>query len=435
VQEHRDRPLLLPADVVFTCQSSGACCRNDWLIGVDDASSRQLRDVDWHRLDPSLPAGSPFVPLREPLASGETLTFRRKPDGACVFLGPGEKCAIHSRMGFAAKPQICREFPYSFVDTPDGVAVGVSFACTAVRAHHGRPLTEQKTEVRDVLSGSYRVARVPDSIVLFSGIDIGWDDYRPIEAALLELLAPSDRPLAPSLIAGSLLVGLLVGIAQVARRSGRAETAPTEMAKAIEALREERYARLFDVAGKVRYPRRASEAHLAPLYAWLRLSHDKVSRVALVTSLYADYFRFRRRRGRVPDLVTGGESLDLAAIAAVRPAGDTATAALLREYWRHVVWRKTLTPMHGVFRGYHMLLALHAFTRWAARVAAYRAGRTAANVRDVNAAVRLVEQRFVLHSQFGTLFTLSPVLTLFAERMFGQPSFVPLTVLDEPEPA
>lgn len=33
---------------------------------------------------------------------------------------------------------MCSEFPYSFVDTPDGVAVGVSFACTAVRGHHGQ---------------------------------------------------------------------------------------------------------------------------------------------------------------------------------------------------------------------------------------------------------------------------------------------------------
>ncbi len=27
-----------------------------------------------------------------------------KRDGACVFLGPGEKCGIHSRLGYAAKP-------------------------------------------------------------------------------------------------------------------------------------------------------------------------------------------------------------------------------------------------------------------------------------------------------------------------------------------
>src|SRR5207237_9912229 len=49
--------LLLPDDVVFTCQQSGACCRNDWLIGVDDAARARLEAVDWTRLAPALPAG------------------------------------------------------------------------------------------------------------------------------------------------------------------------------------------------------------------------------------------------------------------------------------------------------------------------------------------------------------------------------------------
>jgi hypothetical protein len=38
----------------------------------------------------------------------------------------------------------------------------------------------------------------------------------------------------------------------------------------------------------------------------------------------------------------------------------------LRSHWRHATYRKTLAPMHGVFRGYHVLLALASFTKWAA---------------------------------------------------------------------
>ncbi len=33
---------MLPDDVVFTCQQSGACCRNDWLIGVEDSARARL---------------------------------------------------------------------------------------------------------------------------------------------------------------------------------------------------------------------------------------------------------------------------------------------------------------------------------------------------------------------------------------------------------
>jgi Fe-S-cluster containining protein len=430
VQEHRDLPLLIPGDAVYTCQNSGACCRHDWLIGVEDEARDRLSAVDWKTVDPTLPPGDKFVRLPLPLAGGEHTTFARKTDGACAFLGPGERCGIHSRLGYEAKPQVCREFPYYFVETPDGVAVGVSFACTAVRAHHGAPLTAQQAQIRDVLAGSRRVGRVPASISLYSGIDIGWNDYRPIETALLDVLARDDRPLGTALIAGSVLVNLAVGLAQVARRDGARP--PESPAEALARLASERYARLFDVAAGVRYPKRPSHAHLAPLYAWLRLSRTRLSRVALVAALYADYFRFRKNRGRVPDLITGGLPLDLASVARVRMPDSPATDAFLREYWRHVVWRKTLTPMHGVFRGYHTLLALHAFTRWAAKVRAYRAGRWLADISDVTEAVRLVEQRFVLHSQFGNLFALSPVLTVLADRLFGQPGFVPLAVLEPP---
>jgi hypothetical protein len=47
-------------------------------------------------------------------------------------------------------------------------------------------------------------------------------------------------------------------------------------------------------------------------------------------------------------------------------------------------------------------------------------------------AVGLVEQRFVLHSQFADLFSVSTVLTLLADRLLGSPAFVPAAVLEPP---
>ena len=185
MERDADLPLLLPDNVVFTCQHSGACCRSDWLIGVDDAAHARLRDVG-HDIAPGRDA---FIPLPFPLPSGERVTFARRADGACVFLTADTRCGIHRQLGAAAKPQVCREFPYHFVQTPDGVAVGVSFACTAVRAHQGATLPAQRDEVRSVLAGSTRVERLPEALTLFGSIDIGWDAYRPIEAGLLDLLA------------------------------------------------------------------------------------------------------------------------------------------------------------------------------------------------------------------------------------------------------
>lgn len=432
MRHHLGKPLDLPDNVVFTCQNSGACCRNDWLIGVDEASHERLRTVDWPRYDRSLGPGEKFTKLPLPLASGETITFARKPDGACVFLDAETKCSIHRHLGYDAKPQVCREFPYSFVETPDGIAVGVSFACTAVRGRHGRSLPEQQSEIRGVLAGSSRVHAVPDPITLYSGVDIGWDEYRPIESALLEILGRPDQRVSAALIAGSVLVNVCVGLWQVERRARDQGRTPTEtLESGLAQLRTEGYRRLFEIAAGVRYPRRASSSYLAPLHAWLRLSRQQTSRFALVAALYGDYLKFRTSRGTIPDLVTNHGRIDLATVQRVRFAADAdGTDTFLREYWSHVVFRKTLTPMHGVFRGYHTLLALYGFTKWAAKLHAVRHGRAETTLDDVKEAVRLVEQRFVLHSQFVNVFSVSAVLTVMADRLFAHPGFVPTAVLE-----
>jgi Fe-S-cluster containining protein len=431
-----DPPLLLPDDVVFTCQQSGACCRSDWLIGVDDAAHARLRDVAWERHDPALGAGVKFVPLPFPLPGGERLTFARRSSGSCVFLAEDRRCGIHRHLGAAAKPQVCREFPYHFVQTPDGVAVGVSFACTAVRGHHGAPLPAQQEEVRAVLAGSTRVERLPEPLTLFGSIDIGWEQYRPIEAALLELLGPGGRPLPVGLLAGSALLSLCIGLTQIETRARRAGQAPpATLAGGLVELRAGGYRRLLDIAAGARYPRRPSLTYLAPSYTWLQFSQRRMSRTALLVSLYRNYVRFRRARGRLPDAITGGEPFDLETVLGVRfDASAPGIDAFLREYWRHVIFRKTLVPMHGIFRGYQTLLALYSFMKLAARLHAWRAGRPAAALPDVQEAVRLVERAFVLHARYTDLFELTPLVTVLADRLYQQPSFVRTAVLDDGGP-
>jgi len=424
--------LVLADDVVYTCQQSGACCRNDWLIGVEEAARTRLEAIDWTRVSPPLPPGPKFRPLPFTLPGGEQATFARRPDGACVFLESDERCGIHTRLGARSKPQVCREFPYSFVDTPDGVAVGLSFACTAVRAHHGRALSEQEAEVREVLAGSTRVRRLPDPIVLYSSVDITWEQYRAIERGLLALLGDAETTLPTALLAGSVLISLCVGLSEVEARARREGRAPTEtLVNGLAQVEADGYRRVIAVAAQARYPRRPRLTPLAPLYTWLEFSRRRPSRFGLVWALYRNFFRFRRGRGRLPDWITGGPPFDIAAVQAVAfDAAAPDTGAFLREYWRHVVFRKTLTPLHGVFRGYQTMLALYAFTKWAAKLTALRRGHASVTLGDVRDAVRLIEQRFVLHARFADVFSLSPVLTVMADRLFQDPAFVRGAVLE-----
>ena len=433
--EAAGRPLLLPDNVVFTCQNSGACCRSDWLIGVDEASHARLRDVAWTTLDPALGAGDKFVPLAFPLPSGERRTFARTPAGACVFLTTDARCSIHRHLGAAAKPQVCREFPYHFVQTPDGVAVGVSFACTAVRGHHGAALRDQRGAIESVLAGSSRVERLPEPLTLIGSVDIPWHSYRPIEAALLEMLANPAISLPVALLAGSALLSVCVGMTQLETQARQHGTVPrATLAGALAELHADGYRRLLEVAASARYPRRPSLTYLAPLYTWLQFSRRRVSRVRLLAMLYGNYFRFRRGRGQLADAIVGGTPFALEAALAVRfDAAAPGVDGFLREYWSHVIFRKTLTPMHGVFRGYQTLLALYSFMKLAARLRALRAGRRVTGLEDVREAVRLIERAFVLHARYTDLFALNPMVTVMADRLYQQPSFVRTATL-EPAP-
>ena len=430
--EAAGRLLLLPDNVVFTCQNSGACCRSDWLIGVDAASHARLRDVNWRTVDPALGDGEKFVPLKFPLPGGERLTFARNAAGSCVFLAADARCSIHRHMGAAAKPQVCREFPYHFVETPDGVAVGVSFACTAVRGHHGAQLSEQRVEIESVLAGSTRVERLPEPLTLIGSVDIPWEDYRPIEVALLELLANPTVTLPVALLAGSALLSVCVGMTQLEAQARQHGAAPrATVAGALDELRAGGYRRILEVAAGARYPKRPSLTYLAPLYTWLQFSRRRVSRLRLLALLYGNYFRFRRARGPLADAITGGVPFALEEALAVRfDASAPGVDALLREYWSHVIFRKTLTPMHGVFRGYQTLLALYSFMKLAARLRALRAGREVTTLDDVREGVRLVERAFVLHARYTDLFALNPMVTVMADRLYQQPSFVRTATLE-----
>jgi len=161
------------------------------------------------------------------------------------------------------------------------------------------------------------------------------------------------------------------------------------------------------------------------------MSRGRLARLPLIVSLYRNYWRFRRARGRLPDAITGGEPFELAEALAVRfDVSAPGVEEFLREYWSHVVFRKTLTPMHGVFRGYQTLLALFSFTKLAARVHARRAGRSVTDLGDVKEAVRLVERAFVLHARYTDLFRLTPMVTVLTDRLYQQPSFVRTAALE-----
>src|SRR5213076_90831 len=74
--------------------------------------------------------------------------LNHRPDGACVFLGPDNRCRIHAKFGSAAKPLACRVYPFMLVPAGDHWRVGLRFACPSATRSEGRPLKEHTAAVR-----------------------------------------------------------------------------------------------------------------------------------------------------------------------------------------------------------------------------------------------------------------------------------------------
>ena len=130
-----------------------------------------------------------FVPL--PVVDGQARVGRRA-NQECLYLSDSG-CSIHSEAGAAAKPSVCRLFPFSLINTPDGYYVSLSFSCPSVMAGMGRQATEHLQELTEIVADSpYFTASnpVPDGLVtVMEGERIAWKDYLELEERILDGLS------------------------------------------------------------------------------------------------------------------------------------------------------------------------------------------------------------------------------------------------------
>lgn len=110
--------------------------------------------------------------------------MRAPEDPTCVFLGPEQRCSIHAELGAQAKPTTCRQYPFQFTRTPDGMYVGASFFCTAIRQNHGRPLADHAEDLLELLPEAV-VMDIPDPIPLDRQRWLSWSEYRQLEGQFL----------------------------------------------------------------------------------------------------------------------------------------------------------------------------------------------------------------------------------------------------------
>ena len=176
----------------WDCQGCTACCRQ-YHVSVSPQERAKIESQGWDA-EPDF-QGVPFFIRTGWFSSSYRLNHR--PDGACVFLGPDNRCRIHVKFGSAAKPLACRIYPYTLVPAGDHWKLGLRFACPSAAEDKGRPLAEHLSEAREYAAALEAEAATAAYTVppanLQRGQPLTWSDLGRIIAVVSKMLAEPDE--------------------------------------------------------------------------------------------------------------------------------------------------------------------------------------------------------------------------------------------------
>lgn len=171
----------------WACHACGACCRNYRFGPVEPAVLAGLEAVDVAAHWPPA-AAQPWYRV-EPGPDGADAAFFTSVDGACVFLTPENRCAIHERWGAEAKPGFCRSFPIHRVRVGETVRAVLRPDCAGAGGEDP-PLTAAD------LDGLPPPLSLPDAappmIALLPKMGVDAATFSRLEAALLSRIGAGE---------------------------------------------------------------------------------------------------------------------------------------------------------------------------------------------------------------------------------------------------
>lgn len=399
-------PFHLPADIRYTCHGDGLCCRDTWEIRVEKEAAERVLRSEWRSCCDLPPRETtPFAPCA---SDASYLVFKRQGD-ACVFLGQDNRCRLHTLHGPEIKPYVCRRFPFRFVDTPGGTYVGFSFACPSVLHQNGAPAEDAREEARQVWALRDDHPRVEEPIRLDTTLTLTWEEYLQIERALDNILSREDHSVAHCLVAGHIWLSML--------RRMLAPAIPQTLSYYLQQTEAENYARAFAIAQKpVAHPA-LKRMLLGSFLSFRNTLRPGSTRLLLLPRLTFENLRHWLRLGSLPlePLPKRVPYRDFHPSPALLET--PATQTLLRRYFRHALFRKELILGTDLFWGYCYLVMAHGLIEY------YAAGLKALGEDNPALALSVVEQYFVLHSNFGRTFLYHPAMMFIFQRTFDRPNY------------
>jgi len=183
-----EQTLHIPEGINFDCTGCGNCCFT-WPVPLTDDDLKRLSSLHFpdQKFEPAhiLKTGSVGVSSQAAFVAA----LGKRNDGRCQYLSPDNRCEIHQKFGKEWKPAMCQLFPYTFTETPAGVFASASFASTGVLYNSGRPLTEQRAELEQVLQLFRKL--FPDlspgwsNLQLVDGQPLSFSEYLSLESGFL----------------------------------------------------------------------------------------------------------------------------------------------------------------------------------------------------------------------------------------------------------
>lgn len=144
----------------FACGMCGRCCRNDWLVSVDEATYDRSRTLFW-QTGRQAEFERVFVPLTGARQTGEYAYIAKQDSGACWFLGGENLCRLQREAGHGFLDTVCQTFPRYPMSTARGLELTLSFSCSRVVE-----LACQIDRLEVLRQDSPPFAVAPDAVVL-----------------------------------------------------------------------------------------------------------------------------------------------------------------------------------------------------------------------------------------------------------------------------
>lgn len=385
----------------WDCHSCGDCCRS-YAVPVTAAERARIEAQGWDKLPEY--ANAPLFTHR-----GRDTHLAHRPDGACVFLGPDNRCRIHAAHGSAAKPLACRLYPLVLVPAGDHWNLGLRMACPSAADDKGRPLADHLREAREyaaLLEATTNGAETAPPPPLHGTQAVPWGDVGRIALAVSKALGnpgdPFERRWRKVLFVVSMLRKATFDGGGDNKKAVAGERLSEMLNVLLEAAGEEEPANAADVA-RPGWAGRTVFRQLVAVYARKDHGAERGPALAGPVRRLMSAVRFASGRGRVPKLHAAlPDSATFAAADTPFPLSATATALLSRWHRVKVESLQFCGPTNfglGVWAGLESLALTFPVAMWLARVLV--AGGASPDA-AVNRAVRMTDDNFGFNPLLGS---------------------------------